>query len=376
MKIVVFGAGLVGSAIVKDLAPDFTVDAIDFDQSALDKLLNIENVNTIQSDIAQKGNIELLVKDADLVISAVPGFMGYETLKAIIEAGKNAVDIAFFPEDPFELEKLANEKQVTVVVDCGVAPGLCNIMAGYLETQMDNLSRYLCMVGGLPVERELPYEYKAVFSPIDVIEEYTRPARYVENGQEVVKKALTDVELIEFPGVGTLEAFNTDGLRSIIKSFDMPYMKEKTLRFPGHADLMRGYRESGFFNKVPIEVDGQQVIPLNVISKLMFDKWKLKEGQTEFTVMQVEIDGENNGIKEEHIYYLLDYFNPDSNVTSMARTTGYTCTIVARQVLSGMFNRIGISPPEYVGRTKGCMENLMEEYSKRDIMISHKIKKG
>jgi lysine 6-dehydrogenase len=373
MNITVFGVGLVGSAIVRDLAPEYKIDAIDLSQSALNLLSEIENVNTIQANVREEGKIAALVQNADLVISAVPGFMGFETLKRIIEAGKNVVDIAFFPEDPFLLDDLAKEKGVTVIVDCGVAPGFCNVMAGYLDTKLDSLSRYLCYVGGLPVEREFPYEYKAVFSPADVIEEYVRPARYVEYGKQVVKEALTDIEKIDFPGVGTLEAFNTDGLRSIMKSFDMPFMKEKTLRFPGHAELMRGYRESGFFSLDPIEVDGQSVIPLNVISKLMFDKWKLQKDQTEFTVMQVEIDGEKKGKKEEHVYYLLDYYDKETNVTSMARTTGYTCTIIARQVLKGMFNQVGICPPEYIGRTEGCMENLLEEYEKRGIKVTHTI---
>jgi len=128
------------------------------------------------------------------------------------------VDIAFFGEDPFLLDTLARSKDVTAVVDCGVAPGLCNIVVGYVETRLDFIDRYVCYVGGLPKVRKWPYEYKAVFSPKDVLEEYTRPARFVEFGHQVVKPALTDIELLDFPRVGTLEAFNTDGLRSLIKS--------------------------------------------------------------------------------------------------------------------------------------------------------------
>ena len=125
--------------------------------------------------------------------------MGYQTLQEIISAGKNVVDISFFPEDPFGLDDLAREKGVTAIVDCGVAPGLCNIIAGYVAEKISEPSYYHCYVGGLPEIREWPYEYKAVFSPTDVLEEYTRPARLIENGQEVVYPALSGVELIRFP---------------------------------------------------------------------------------------------------------------------------------------------------------------------------------
>ena len=121
------------------------------------------------------------------------------------------------------------------MVDCGVAPGLSNIVLGALSLHLDGIDRYDCYVGGLPQERRWPYEYKAVFSPIDVLEEYTRPARYVEYGREVVRPALSDIELLDFPHVGTLEAFNTDGLRSLARTMEIPFMKEKTLRYPGHA---------------------------------------------------------------------------------------------------------------------------------------------
>ncbi len=200
-EIVVLGAGLVGSAIIYDLAleKEFQVTAADINPQALNKAARIQGVITKQADLSDPEIIQSLVEDADLVICAVPGFMGYKTLQEIISAGKNVVDISFFPEDPFGLDDLAREKGVTAVVDCGVAPGLCNIIAGYVDDRMTKPSYYHCYVGGLPQIREWPYEYKAVFSPIDVLEEYTRPARLVENGQEVIYPALSGVELIDLP---------------------------------------------------------------------------------------------------------------------------------------------------------------------------------
>ncbi|MFN2110140.1 MAG: saccharopine dehydrogenase family protein, partial [Anaerolineae bacterium] len=270
MNITVLGAGLVGSAIIKDLAQeaDFRVRVVDVNSTALDALLGKLPVRGVCADVRESGCVAEVTADADLVVCAVPGFMGFETLRRIIDAGKNVVDISFFPEDAFLLDDLAKAQGVTAVVDCGVAPGLSNIIAGYVSSQLERVERFVCYVGGLPVIRHWPYEYKAVFSPIDVLEEYTRPARFVEYGQEVIRPALSDAELLDFPGVGTLEAFNTDGLRTLRRTLDAPFMKEKTLRYPGHINLMRVFRESGFFDAEPLDVGGVAIRPIDLTSKL------------------------------------------------------------------------------------------------------------
>lgn len=374
-KILVLGAGLVGSAIIKDLAKEheFEVIGADIDLDALEKVADIPGVETKQADLSKDETIQSLVNEVDLVICAVPGFMGYQTLREVISAGKNVVDISFFPEDPFGLDELAREKEVTAIVDCGVAPGLCNIIAGYIAEKIDEPSYYHCYVGGLPEIRDWPFEYKAVFSPADVLEEYTRPARMVEHGQEVIYPALSGVELMNFPGTGTLEAFNTDGLRTLRDTLAFPTMKEKTLRYPGHADLMRAFRESGFFNPEPVEVDGSQVIPLSLTSRLLFDQWFMKEGEKDLTVMQVILKGKEKNKQVVYQYDLLDHFNEKTGITSMARTTGYTCTIVARQLLKGMIPDRGICPPEYLGKIPGLFEDLLVEYQKRGINLDETI---
>ena len=371
MNITVLGTGLVGNAIVKDLAfeESFSVKAVDINQQALKKLESEVPVKGVKTDLSKADSVPAVVADSDLVICAVPGFMGFQTLQGIIEAGINVVDISFFGEDPFLLDDLAKKKKVTAVVDCGVAPGLCNIIAGYIADHLDVADRYVCYVGGLPKERLWPYEYKAVFSPSDVLEEYTRPARVVENGKEVVYPALSDVELINFPFVGSLEAFNTDGLRSLGKTMKITDMKEKTLRYPGHAELMRIFRESGFFNTDTITIGGKEVKPLDVTSRLLFDQWKLQEGEEDFTVMRVIIEGRKDTKKLRYTYDLFDEYNKETGTTSMARTTGYTCTVVARQVISGLFKEKGICPPEFIGRTRGCYEHLIDEYARRSIKV-------
>ena len=185
------------------------------------------------------------------------------------------VDISFFPENALGLDELAKENQVTAIVDCGVAPGMSNLILGYHNERM-TINNFECLVGGLPLKRVYPFEYKAPFSPIDVLEEYTRPARYVENSHILTKPALSDAELIDFEKVGTLESFNTDGLRSILFTMGhIPNMKEKTLRYPGHISLMQGLIKAGFLKSEPINLKGQSISPLQFTSALLFDQWKL-----------------------------------------------------------------------------------------------------
>ena len=375
MKIVVLGAGMVGSAIAEDLAqePGMSVMVVDRRQHALEKVKAKTKVKVIHANLQDKGSISSIVADSDLVISAVPGFIGFNTLRSVIEVGKDIVDISFFGEDPFLLDGLAKSKGVTAVVDCGVAPGLCNIIAGHVSDLLDQTDRYVCYVGGLPLLRQWPFEYKAVFSPLDVLEEYIRPARFVENSVEVVRPALSEIELIDFPNVGTLEAFNTDGLRTLRKTLNIPFMREKTLRYPGHANVVRIFRESGFLNTTPIEVEGQKIKPISVTSKLLFDQWRLKEDEADFTAMQIVMEGQRKRKRLRHTYYLLDRYDEKTRTTSMARTTGYTCSIVARQIMSGRLKQKGICPPEFIGSVEGCYENLLDEFQKRNIRLKESI---
>ena len=366
MKIVVLGAGLVGRAMAIDLTRTYDVTSADISEEALANL-QVRGIKTIQTDLSDINSLAALVSKFDLVVGAVPGFMGLQTALTVAEVGKNMVDISFFPEDPFQLNDLAKKNNVTIVVDCGVAPGMGNIILGYHHKRM-KISNYECLVGGLPVQRDWPYEYKAVFSPIDVIEEYIRPARYVLNGQLVIKEALSDPELVQFDEIGTLESWNSDGLRSLITTMpDIPNMIEKTLRYPGTIEYLRLLRESGFFSYEPVDVKGTRVRPIDLTSKLLFPKWKLKPGEEEFTVMRIRIKGEENSKLKSYQYNLLDRTEKASGTMSMARTTGYTCTAVVSLVASGKFNRKGICPPEYLGEDEEHFRFILDYLEKRNV---------
>lgn len=364
-KIIVLGGGMVGGLIAGDLSKNYDVTCADLNHKVLKELEGRYGIRTQICDFSDVEAIRQAVTPFDFVIGAVPGHLGFNMLKTVIEASKNIVDISFFPEPASPLNALAIAKGVTAVVDCGVAPGMCNILLGYHDSRM-KVDSYTCYVGGLPMERIPPYEYKAPFSPIDVIEEYTRPARLKEDGKIVTKEALTEIEQLNFPGVGVLEAFNTDGLRSLLETMPhIPDLKEKTLRYPGHAGLMKVLRDTGFFSKDKLE--GVGVSPLQVSSKLLFEQWKYQPGEEDFTVMQVDINGE-----KAINYYLLDRYDRKENNMSMARTTGYTCTAVANLLLENKFNQKGVIPPEELGRSEEAYKYVLHYLEERGVRYERK----
>ncbi len=366
-NIIVLGAGMVGSAMAKDLSKVHKVLLTDLNYEVLLKTKEeFPKIEILQLDVNNDESLNKVLEGKDVVLSAVPGFLGYKTLEKIIINKKNVVDISFFPENALELNQLARENNVTAIVDCGVAPGMGNVILGY-HNETHKLESFNCLVGGLPKEKKWPFCYKAPFSPVDVIEEYTRPARYVENGNIIVRPPLTDCELIEFEKIGTLEAFNSDGLRSII--FTMPHiknMKEKTLRYPGHVEYIRVLKESGFFSDQII--NDLNISALDFTSKVLFKEWKLDPLEEEFTVMRITLEGYNeNGNKEKIIYNLFDEFSQKTKISSMARTTGYTATAAINLFLDGVFEEKGVFPPELIGRHRSCFNYFMSYLKERNI---------
>jgi saccharopine dehydrogenase-like NADP-dependent oxidoreductase len=352
-KVVVLGAGRVGKVIAADLSPDFEVTSADQSRDALDALASRYPVNTRVTDLDSAQAIADAVRDADLVVSAVPGFMGFNTLKTVIENGKDAVDISFFAEDAFALDELARSRGVTAAVDCGVAPGNPDFLAGFFASRMQ-IHDFEFMVGGLHFGRTAPHQYLPTFSPPDVWEEYTRPARYVRDGKLVILPPLSEPELVEIHAGGRaffLEAFNTDGLRSLIATMDgrIPNMKEKTLRYPGHIAYIKELQRTGK--------------PWNP------DTWKPGDDDDEFTVMRVGLHGFEDGQEKKFSYTLLAVYDPETEMSSMSRATGYTCTGAARCVLAGEYKHAGISPPSYIGEAPGCLDRIFAHLRERNIVF-------
>lgn len=371
MKAVVLGCGMVGSAIAEDLARhgEYSVRVCDISSDALERVTE-DSIEKLPADLSDPNTIRRVTADADVVVGAVPGFMGYRTLRNVITAGKDIVDISFFPEEARGLDDLARKNGVRCLVDFGIAPGCSNLICGYSAEVYEEVRSFTCMVGGLPEERRLPWEYQAPFSPCDVLEEYTRPARYVRGGEVVTEMPLTGRELADFRGIGTLEAFLTDGLRSLLKMEGIDNMVEKTLRYPGYADKILLLKDSGMLSTEAVDVEGVPVRPLEVTSRLLFEEWKQHPGDRDFTVMRIKVEGlKSGGTEFTSTWNLLDRYDEASSTTSMARTTGYTCTAGVRMLAEGLWKETGVHPPEDVGTRSECFDFIIDELKKRNVIF-------
>jgi len=370
---VVLGAGMVGTLMAKDLMRhgEFRVILADRSDVALAKAeayLNAGSaLETRVCDLSDPATLRGLASSTDVLLGALSSHLGYPALETLAQAGTPYCDISFMAENAMDWNELARQHGTVCVVDCGVAPGMSNLLTGAGVAMLDRADEVEIYVGGLPKNRSWPFEYKAGFAPSDVIEEYTRPSRIVENGKVVVRAALTEPELMEFDGVGTLEAFNTDGLRSLIETLDVPHMKEKTLRYPGHIELMRVFRETGLFQKETIDVQGQQVSPLALTQALLFPKWTFEDGEEDLTVMRIIVRGEQAGKPRTYRWDLNEAYSQEERATSMSRTTALPCTIMARMLLDGTFSEPGVHPPELLGSNKAIVDRMLGELAKRGI---------
>jgi len=376
-NVLVLGCGMVGSVMALDLAadPSLKVTAADASAAAVAglqaraKAMGLP-LATTTVDASDPADVRRLAAGADMVCCALPSRFAFRTVRTLIEAGKHVCDISFVAEDSLELDNLAKANGVTVVVDCGVAPGMSHILAAYGAAQLDTCNSAAMYVGGLPVERRWPFSYKAAFSPADVIEEYTRPSRVVEHDRVVVKAALSEPELMDFPGVGTLEAFNTDGLRSMARTYlgRISHMKEKTLRYPGHIEQMRVLREMGLFGTEAVDVKGTKIVPRELIATLMFPMWTYQPGEADLTVMRIEATGQRAGRATTVRFDVLDKLDATTGFTSMARTTAFPCAIMAREVLLGRYARRGVIVPEYIGQDSPLVARLLEQQAQRGVV--------
>jgi saccharopine dehydrogenase-like NADP-dependent oxidoreductase len=375
VKVIVLGGGRVGSAIAADLAAggEFDVTVADRSRAALERVQSVAVARTVEADLSAPERVRQLAGEHDLAVSAVPAQMGYRVVEAAIEASRHVVDISFLEEDPFQLDEQARRRGVIAVMDAGVSPGLSNLILGYLEATAERVDRYVCYVGGLPEDRSGLFQYKAPFSPADVIEVYTRPARYKAGGVVRTAPALSDTTNVEVPGVGRLEAFLTDGLRTLLADDGVPDMREMTLRYPGHAGQMALLRDMGLFATDPLELEGATIRPRDVTTRLLFPFWEFQPGEADITVLRVEVDAVRGGTAERHVFDLFDRYDAATDTSSMGRTTGYTCTAIVRLLARGQYTHLGVSPPERVGQAPGCFERIVEDLAARGVALQHTV---
>lgn len=370
LKILVIGCGKVGSEIVKDLAREREVDSViaaDASIENLKRLRGTENVETKRLDISQKKAVQQAFKSADLVCGALPGRIGFQVMLNAVEAGRDVVDISYTLENPFKLQGKARDKDVVVVPQCGVAPGLSNMCVGDAYAKLGNISRVRVFVGGLPQKPVGPLNYRIVFSLEDVINEYSRPVHVIENGRKTRVEPMSGRGFLNFPRIGKLEYFLTDGLGSLPTSYPkVRDMYELTLRYPGHADMMETLRVLGFFDRGKITVDGGTVEPRKLALTLLKDKMSLGTPQ-DLLAMRIEVEGRKGRLVR---YQVLDYYDRQRHVSAMARTTAYPCTSVALLVGRGKIRRTGVVTPERIAEDSGNFGFVLSRLKKRRVRVA------
>jgi len=369
----IIGSGMVGSEIARDLSRSSkfsTVTVVDANRANLVRVKSTRKIRPVLGDVLKGPLLADLLGEVDLVCGALPGRLGYTLMSRVMELGRDLVDISYTPEDPFQLDKLARKKGCLLIPQCGVAPGLSNICVGNASSMLASVTRVRILVGGLPQHPVPPLNYEFVFSPDDVLNEYTREATIIKNGRVTKVPSLSGRGELKFPPVGKLEYFLTDGLGTLTDSLGgVSEMGEYTLRYPGHAALMESLKTLGLLDKNPVTIDGSSIEPRKLVLELMRPLMAHPE-RGELLAFRVEVDGKTKNKKARRISYrMLDFYNSRTRVSAMARTTAYTCTAVAHLVARRTVSRTGVVPPEKIGQDQGLFRCIRSYLASRGVKL-------
>ncbi len=379
MKVLVLGCGRIGSVAAEDLAKSRTMDSIVVadknGKEAEDVVHRIgeNNLSWMQLDATDHNTLIDALEDFDLVMGFLPGKLGYPLTRACIRAGTDLVDVSYMSQNPLSMNKEAVHASTRIVPDCGLAPGISNILVGHVTERLDSVSTVHIMVGGLPERPTPPLDYIITWSPDNLIEEYVRKAKVIQEGEIVEVEALTGLEEVEFPDIGTLEAFYTDGLRTLPYTIrNINNMWEKTLRYPGHAKKIELLRTLGFFDEEPIDLGETSISPRSITARLFTRKLCRRE-VNDIVAMKIKVLGVEDNIQVSYTFRLLDRYDKSAGVTAMARTTAYPASIVAQMILKGTVEQTGVIPPERLGMDEQLYKMFMYELERRGIMIDQKV---
>jgi lysine 6-dehydrogenase len=339
MKFLVLGAGQQGSACAYDLLRHTEHDVVLADRE-VERLAPFlrpfvgRRLELLQLDAQDRGAVRAAMSGVTATLSALPYYHNLGMSVAAIDAGSHFCDLGGNTEIVQEQKGLHDRAAavgVSIVADCGLAPGMVNILAAHGIRMLDRAREVHLKVGGLPQHPEPPLNYQIVYSLEGVLDYYTTLSWIVRDGRLVQMEALSETELVDFPGVGTLEAFHTAGGLSMMgQSFAgrIERMEYKTLRYPGHADAMRAIRDLGLLSAEPVEVGGCRVAPRDLFVRVAGAKLHRDPSESpDLVVLRVEVRGEREGRDVTLRWDLVDRFDPASGITAMMRTTGFSLAI-------------------------------------------------
>ncbi len=382
MKVVVFGAGMMGSAVAYDLAQADDIEFLiladkDFDRAAKSAKSIGEKVVPKKVDLDIEDNVSQIMQSCVVAISAVPYFYNLNLTKSAIEAGVHFLDLGGNNEvvkQQLLLDDLARQHGVCVLPNCGLAPGLVNILAVDGAKEFDSVHEIHLRVGGLPQNPRQPLNYQLVFSVEGLLNEYTQPAEVIRNGNVILVDSMDDVEEIVFPDpYGALEAFNTSGGVSRLCHQFLGKVKEldyKTIRYKGHCERFKLLLDLGFANNEPIIIGNGVRTARELFADML--RRKLDYRDADLVLLRVSITGSINSSENTLQYEMIDLFDENSKISAMMRTTSFPTSIIAQMLARVVIKVRGVMPPE------DCVpvDLLITELKKRNINIQKKYIQG
>ena len=377
MRMLVLGAGLQGSACTYDLLQNPDVKSVrlaDLHTGHLEPFLapySGDRLIFTPLDVRDKEAVLALMRESDAVMSAIPYSFNFELAELAVEAGVHFSDLGGNTEIVFKqktLDAAAKKKDITIIPDCGLAPGMVNILAEHGIRQLDKVQTVRIFVGGLPQDPEPPLNYQIVYSLEGVLDYYTTLSWVLRNGKRTQVTALSEIETVRFDGsVGELEGFHTaGGLSTMAFRYEgkIPTMEYKTLRYPGHAKIMEAIRELGLLELKPVDVKGVKVVPRDLVVAAMGPRLT-KPGAYDLVALRVVAEGTKNGKPKKVGWELVDYYDKKNGISAMERSTGYSLSITGQMQVRREIGKAGVFTPDEAIPP----EKYIAELAKRGVMI-------
>jgi lysine 6-dehydrogenase len=370
MRALVVGAGIQGEAAVYDLArqPDVAeVVVADMDVARAEQVASARGggkARAVRADAASPSTVAPLMRDAEVCLSAVPYFLNLALAETAVEerchfcdlGGNNDVVDAILA-----LDATAEKAGVSLVPDTGLAPGMANVIAAHAIRDMREVESLTIRVGGLPQHPVPPLGYKRVFSIHGLINEYVEPARLLRDGKEVTADCLTDVEEVDFPPLGRLEAFVTSGGASTLTrtlAGRVRNLDYKTLRYPGHVQIWRGLALLGLLDSTPVRVGDADVRPRDVVAACASPR--LENDDTDLVALRVVAVGAIDGARKRVTAEMLDRHDEATGLSAMSRGTAFPAALVAAMLGRGQVTRRGALPQEVALHVPTFIQGLGE----------------
>lgn len=354
----VLGAGLQGCACAYDLLQQSDVEEVrlaDLHTDHLPEFLRgYQQPRLIPTplDVRDRDAVRALMREADAVMCALPFYFNLEMTRHAVDCDAHFADLGGNTEIVFqqkELNEAARERKLSVIPDCGLAPGMVNILAEYGIRRLDAVESVKIFVGGLPQDPEPPLNYQIVYSLEGVLDYYTTLSWVLRGGNRTQVKALSGRERVEFPRpVGELEAFHTaGGLSTMAFRYEgrIPEMEYKTLRYPGHAEIVEAIRDLGFLDQEPVDVKGVRVVPRDLAITVMTPRLRRPEAP-DLVALRVVVRGRKDGVTRTLGWELLDYFDEERRISAMMRATGFSLAITGLMQARGEIAKRGVHTPD------------------------------